>query len=430
MTELFSHVIIPLFRDAGFGFEFIISLVLCARDLIRRSHFALRFIGAITVITIFSCVWYSSIPHTVWWTIAHYSVVLALIMLTALWCWSINVSQAAVVAVIAGMVQHVVYRSAMLLSLGVHILCGISKDALTYMYAGLVIPCFALSWLLLTRKLHTGDFRMDYKSVLPLIVGILLCANVFTNVFDIIGSSISHEVRIAFASFDLINSVSFMLLIVQMMKRKSAEENSLKLQHLLVEQKKQLESSKEMIELINIKTHDVKKQIASFGKLIDKQDQADLQEMLDIYDTTVNTGNEALDVILQEKSLICEQSHIQFDRIVDGKILYFMRSNDVYALFTNALDNAINAVRLLDEGKRYISLDVRRKRAMVSIVVKNPFDTNLQFVDGLPRTTSGDENNHGFGMRSIRMIAQRYGGVMAISTQNHVFTLSILIPMH
>ena len=57
----------------------------------------------------------------------------------------------------------------------------------------------------------------------------------------------------------------------------------------------------------------------------------------------MRTGNEILDTILTEKSLICENSGIHINCVADGSLLAFMNPVDLYTLFGNALDNAIEA---------------------------------------------------------------------------------------
>ena len=48
--------------------------------------------------------------------------------------------------------------------------------------------------------------------------------------------------------------------------------------------------------------------------------------------------------------------------------------------------------------------------------------------DGLPVTTKGDRAFHGFGIRSMKQIAEKYKGTLSVSTSDHTFTLNILIP--
>ena len=133
--------------------------------------------------------------------------------------------------------------------------------------------------------------------------------------------------------------------------------------------------------------------------------------------------------LLLEKILQCEQNGIKFDCIVDGASLAFMSAPDLYSLFGNALDNAIEAVKkVVDPEKRIISLTVRRKLNMVTIHVENYFAGELDFEGGLPLSTKGDMRYHGFGLRSIRMAAEKYKGNVTVFAKDGVFNLNIIIP--
>ena len=50
--------------------------------------------------------------------------------------------------------------------------------------------------------------------------------------------------------------------------------------------------------------------------------------------------------------------------------------------------------------------------------------------DKLPQTTKRDKAYHGYGMKSVKMLCDKYGGEMSIHTENSVFNLNILFPMH
>ena len=93
-------------------------------------------------------------------------------------------------------------------------------------------------------------------------------------------------------------------------------------------------------------------------------------------------------------------------------------------------DNAIEAERGLDASdKRSISLNVRRSADLALIHVENYFSGTLAFKDGLPKTTKSDVANHGFGTKSMQLIAQRYGGTLTTRTQGEVFCLDVMLPI-
>ena len=124
----------------------------------------------------------------------------------------------------------------------------------------------------------------------------------------------------------------------------------LKLLHIEAEKHK---ISAENIAFINMKCHDLKYQIAAIKKISGGEQAENIQELekaVSVYDLSLKTGNETLDNLLFERSILWDKYHINFTCIADGSQLDFIIPSDIYSLFGNALDNAIESVRLIDEG--------------------------------------------------------------------------------
>ena len=203
-------------------------------------------------------------------------------------------------------------------------------------------------------------------------------------------------------------------------------------ERLMKERQRQYELSRENIDQINMKAHDIRHQIRTLkgAAHIDSDVLDDIAREVSIYDSTVQTGNDAIDTILTEKSLTCDQEGITLSCIVDGASLSFMSAADLYALFGNALENAIEAaVGIEDPERRSISLTVKERAGMVSIHVENYFSGEVTFENGMPRSSKGDLLNHGIGTKSMRHIAERYGGTLTARAKNGVYYLNILIPV-
>ena len=157
----------------------------------------------------------------------------------------------------------------------------------------------------------------------------------------------------------------------------------------------------------------------------------DLQSSISIYDAKVDTGNKLLDVLLTEKSLYCEKNGINFSCMADGARLSFLSDGDLYCLFGNIIDNALEAVSKIEEKeRRVINLVVKVKNDMLIVQQDNFYDGNLQFSDGLPVTTKNDKDYHGFGMRSIRMIVHKYDGEFTTYVKGDVFHLNVIFGLN
>lgn len=230
-------------------------------------------------------------------------------------------------------------------------------------------------------------------------------------------------------SYNMLCCIVSLYMQFEVAVRRKIETNFEMMQRIWEETKSQYEMSKETIEIINMKCHDIKHQIRTLGteRTVSPEVLKELEERIDIYDSVVKTGNEPLDVILTEKSLLCTRQHINFSYIVDGGKLSFMREEDTYALFGNIIDNAIEAVTKLEEGQRIINLHVKEAGGVLHIRENNYFADGLVLENGLPRTTKGDRIRHGFGLKSIRYICERYGGTMSIETEGNIFHLNIML---
>ena len=257
---------------------------------------------------------------------------------------------------------------------------------------------------MLSNKLKKRDYYI-FRLVISIVVSLcnaILCVMIF-------------KIQISFIDNRKLKKE---LLITQQLLHKSEEQYSL---------------NKENIDLINIKCHDLKHQIREFGSKenVDKNAIKELENIIKIYDSNIKTGNEALDLILTEKSLICTKNHILLKFYGDCECLSFMEKVDLYSLFGNAIDNAIEAVsKINDYDKRRINLIVKNMMSFVSINVENYFEGQIELdKQGIPKTTKNNVQYHGFGMKSIKLIINKYHGDLKIVTDDDIFSLCILFPL-
>jgi len=191
----------------------------------------------------------------------------------------------------------------------------------------------------------------------------------------------------------------------------------------------QYEMSRESIEVVNTRCHDLKKLV---GQIIANRSTVDMEEVkqeLETYDAIVKTDNPAFDTILTEKSLFCEKHGIRLTVIADTKRLGFLSDIDIYSIFGNILDNAIEASLKMAEDRRAIGLTVRSIGDLCSIHSDNLFDGTLKFSGKKIATSKQNASEHGFGLTSIRRITEKYGGEMKITAEEGVFNLDIVIPI-
>lgn len=206
------------------------------------------------------------------------------------------------------------------------------------------------------------------------------------------------------------------------------------LQNILQMQYKNYQLSQESIEIVNQKYHDLKHQIALLKseagsrKLVEYLEK--MEKEIKIYEAQNKTGNKVLDAVLTSKSLYCQNNGIGLTCVADGSALNFMEDMDISALFGNILDNAIESVQKLNEQeKRLIHLSVAKQKQFLRIRCENYCEEQLKFENGIPVTTKKDRRFHGFGMKSIKSTAAKYGGSVTTDLKKNWFELRILIPL-
>ena len=206
------------------------------------------------------------------------------------------------------------------------------------------------------------------------------------------------------------------------------------MQNILQNQYVQYKQSRENIDVVNRKYHDLKHQIAVLRAEQDPQRRCDfldgMEEEIRAYEAQNKTGNSVLDTVLTGKSLYCARHGIALTCVADGARLDFMDVMDICSIFGNVLDNAIECeLTIPDRQRRLIHLAVYGKKDFLVIQCGNRCERELEFQDGLPLSTKGDGAYHGFGVRSIRWAAEKYGGTMTIHNRGGWFELNIVIPV-
>ena len=141
----------------------------------------------------------------------------------------------------------------------------------------------------------------------------------------------------------------------------------------------------------------------------------------------VDCGNETINVVLTEKNILCSTCGVKFSYIIDGTLFDFMSEMEIYSLFGNALDNALESCSKVSiPEKRVISLKAAARGEMVILHVENFFEASLTMIDGMPQTTKKG-TGHGFGLRSIQNIAEKYNGIASVQVQDDLFKLTVVM---
>ena len=280
------------------------------------------------------------------------------------------------------------------------------------------------------RELSVG--KKDLIRVTILAILVFLAANV-SNVFQEtpFSSSIPEEIFLLRVLMNLTGVVSMHLLQITL-REEASRRQAEGLQRMMEQMYLNYQASERSIERISLMYHDLKHQLCVLRRTqISREDLASLDRMekdISDYESQEKSGNQVLDTILTSARLSSQDEKIEITSLSDGKLLSFLPAMDASALFGNLIDNALEAVRSLPEGRpRLIRLTVEAKKGFVVILCENTYAGERLMEDGLPLTTKADASGHGFGTRSIRAIAEKYAGSARFWMEEGWFRVKVLL---
>jgi len=215
----------------------------------------------------------------------------------------------------------------------------------------------------------------------------------------------------------------------------TAEENG-KLQLSLCRAEFEQEKYSELLSInaeINAIKHDLKNQLMCVNRALQTGDASanemyikELSGTIDSIGTPLLSGNSLIDYIISSK--INEASGIKV--VVVGTVSDIcMKDIDLSILIGNILDNAIEALESVESEEKLIEFSCSEYQGYQNIVVKNSISESVLEKNGLLETTKDSKEHHGFGVRSIRKIAEKYDGVVRFYEEENKFCVHVAIPV-
>ena len=282
--------------------------------------------------------------------------------------------------------------------------------------------------LLLTAIIPKNPNLQLGRSSMLVVCLLVVVADVVFNMVTVYNAEADSISVLLEQVYNLVICILILWIQFQKLRQKTILSDYDIIHKILDQEREQFRHLKENMNYINVKCHDLKHQLraAYHDETVDLDKLKSAEQAIAIYQTVARTGNDTLDIVLTDKLLYCGQNNVTITCIADGKSLSFMKEEDIYSLFGNALDNAIAAVEKLADPYRGVRLIVKNMGDIVSVRVENKFKGKLKFEDGLPVTTKGDKKYHGYGVMSIQMIAAKYNGKVNIDINEDNFVLNVV----
>ena len=285
---------------------------------------------------------------------------------------------------------------------------------------------FAAVYILLARQLpYKGEYNIGPRQLFSaFFIGILFMVQA-----AVLDNARAEQTPLSLTVTILIGQFYFITLLYfqsELFKKSAMEKEMSELNLLYERQRQQYQVARQNVQIINKRCHELKLQIAALRQMSSAPADPELKAHIDeaekaaqLYDASRNTGNEVLDVVLTEKSLLCESRRIQLNAVTDGSCLSFFEASDLYALFANMLDHAIeSAVKVPEPERRCIDLLVCTRQSFVVVNVISP-DRPAE---------SADTRAAQYAVKVTNRIVQKYKGTLTTESQNGFFAVKIIFP--
>lgn len=230
----------------------------------------------------------------------------------------------------------------------------------------------------------------------------------------------------------VINIVIFYF-VVQISKSNEIRVQNSILQQKLMYQEQYTQGIKQQYQSTLHMQHDIKHNFSVLNILIGEERYEDAAKLLDEYTNMnmlvrpwINTENIVLNAIVNMKFSYANSIGIKTFCTLPHKFDLLCES-DLCILIGNMLDNAIEHCEKYKERDNEIYVEINYDGMRSIIMVKNTLHEAIEMEKGVIKTRKKDKNKHGFGMKSINDIAEKYNAILDCYENNGMFHVKLIL---
>ena len=229
----------------------------------------------------------------------------------------------------------------------------------------------------------------------------------------------------------LLSAALFYYTVLEISDKHRMEERN----RMLEVQESQYQSQRSYLEATTRARHDFRQTIRTLKELSEQGEYEKLDEYLSAYIESMPSnnimkycGNNAVNALLNYYARVAAQSNIDLNLSVDLPEQLSVPDIDLCSMLGNIMENAMNAAKKAPAGKQWIDLVVTTQhQQQLLIVASNGMAGNLKMRNGEYLSTT--HRGSGIGLRSIRDIATRHGGIAEFSHTADEFHTDVMIPL-
>ncbi len=293
-----------------------------------------------------------------------------------------------------------------------------------------------LFMLVLKSIMYKRNIFENIKLTLPVITNIVSFLLIFRSTAKYVENIILDNVVVIFTGFIIVLSNIYLLKFIDEL----IEKHNIKLENKFIKEKINIESKyinnlKENHKRIKILKHDMKNHLICIKNIANDKESLlryidNIMLEINKHEQAFNTGNIVLDSILDEKTAICKKHNINLNVDIIFNRNEFMDLIDVCSIFSNSIDNAIEAcIKINEERKREIYIKGNYIKDMFILKIENVKLNKVIVKNNKILSDKNDSINHGLGIQSIKNSVKKYMGDVFIDFTSDKFTIKIIIPL-
>ena len=227
-------------------------------------------------------------------------------------------------------------------------------------------------------------------------------------------SALTAGVFLFFHHFQMLKAENKMLLELE-----TLSENHIKDMELMME-KNRIQTHDMKHHLLILREYGQEKQWDSLMSYLNK-----LSDDILVQKKTVWTQAGILDTLLEQKKAKAEakgiEVRIRAERI--GKLPF--SDLEICTLFSNLLDNAIEACEKIEDDRRWVAIQITRKSGMLYLTISNSIKERPSEQEGTLITNKQNHQLHGYGIKSVQRIVRKYEGDFSYQIRKSEFIVTI-----
>ncbi len=181
--------------------------------------------------------------------------------------------------------------------------------------------------------------------------------------------------------------------------------------------------------------HDINRHVTALKTWISGEScQKAEQYLSDLSDTArqlqprIRNQNEILEIILNTVASTCEREQIKLDMDIEDFSMKFISDMDITTIFSNLLDNAVDACMEIENAPKMIEIVLCQKMGLIALRITN---TCAHTRTEPPQKRHSTKKNHtGIGLSNVQKTVEKYEGVVSVKTKREIFQVSVTLPIN